>query len=520
MSKWMVVAKNEYRIRTSGIRSIRKYFHYIAIVLVGLVVGVFAPAVVNAMINALDVEAFFLSVQAIALMQVVLFLFFFYFIMFPIGNTLKDIERQEYEMFLSAPIKPGDVLLGKFMGVLPLYAIGIAVITGFFTAFLIPLGIDFIQISIIIVIFVLTLLSAVWIGTVIAALLRTRLEKSARGRDIGKALPLVLGLPLVAIMYAIMGGGLQAALANPGTSEIVETIMRLIPSSWGAEMFVLFAINPGDIASVWFETLTRFGGLIVFFVASLWLGAKVANRAYSLEATTFTSATAKPDGRFYRTVRAVGGGGSFGTLLVSITKDYARRFENISKLGYLISLLILINLLIIGGGDPEGTVIMIIFLLPFISAFVVGEVTIRGKENLFIYRKAPYGEKRLVRGRLLQGLIIILPIAAIYQILALVRFTQVPLLHSLAFLGFVLLMAGAFIAMSLGLFLMKPVFTDKPVDLMGNVMVLMVVSIAVFMSSLILSPSFQIAAVMMVVLCWILGIAFLTSGRRRLGSIE
>ncbi len=520
MAKWMVVAKNEYRIKTSGIRRIRPYFPYIAIAIVALVVGVFAPAVASGIVEALDFEAFFLSMQAIAMMQVVLFLFFFYFIVFPISNTLKDIETQEYEMFISAPIKPGDVLLGKFVGTLPFYAIGIAIITGFFAAFLIPLGIDFIQISIIIATFILTLLSAAWIGTVIAALLRTKLEKSARGRDIGKALPLVIALPFIAIMYAIMGGGLQAALENPATSEIVETVMRMLPSSWGAELFVLFARNPGNTGIIWVQTLTRFGGLILFFTATLWLGAKAANRAYSLEATTFTSATAKADGRFYGAVKSFGGGGSFGTLLVSMTKDYARRFENISKLAYLIGLLILINLFLIGSDDPEGTAVMLIFLLPFLSAFIVGEVTIRGKENLFIYRKAPYGEKRLVRGRLLQGLIIILPIVAIYQVLALVRFPQVPLLHSLAYLGFVLLLAGAFVAMSLGLFLMMPVFTDKPAELMGNVMILMVISFAVFISSLILSPSFQVAVALMVVASWILGVTFLMTGGKKLGRIE
>ncbi len=520
MANWLVVARNEYRIKTSSIRRFRKYFHYVAVIIVGIVVVVIAPVVANALIAVLDVEGFFVSVYAISMMQVVLFLFFFYFMLFPISNTLKDIETQEYEIFISAPIKPGDVLLGKFMGVIPLYAIGIAIITGFFTAFLLPLGIDFIQISIIIAVFVLTLLSAVWIGTVVAAILRTKLEKSARGRDIGKALPLVLALPFIAIMYAIMGGGLQAALADPGTSGSVETLMRFFPSSWGAELFVLFAINPGDIGAVWFETLTRFGGLILFFVATLWLGAKAANRAYSLEATTFTSAKAKPDGTFYKSVKSIGGGGSFGTLLVSITKDYARRFENISKLGYMVGLLVLINLFLIEGDDPEGTVVMMILLLPFLSAFIVGEVTIRGKENLFIYRKAPMGERRLIRGRLLQGLIIVIPIVTVYQVLALMRFPQVPLLHSLAFIGFVLLLAVAFVAMSLGLFLMVPVFSDKPAELMGNVMILMVISFAVFISSLILAPTFQIAAALMIAISWILGIAFLISGRRKLSNIE
>jgi len=40
--------------------------------------------------------------------------------------------------------------------------------------------------SIIVTIFIVIFLSAFWIGTVIAALLRARLGKTARGRDIGR----------------------------------------------------------------------------------------------------------------------------------------------------------------------------------------------------------------------------------------------------------------------------------------------------------------------------------------------
>jgi hypothetical protein len=185
MSKWLVVARNEYKLKTSKIRKIRPYFHYLLILLVGLMVGVVAPLLANSLIRVLDIEGFFISVAALGLMTVVLFMFFFYFLILPISTTLQDIETQEYEIFISAPIRPGDILLGKYLGVVPFYAVGIAIITGFFTAFLIPLGIDFVQIALIILVFVVTLLSAVWIGTVIAALLRTKLGKSARGRDIG-----------------------------------------------------------------------------------------------------------------------------------------------------------------------------------------------------------------------------------------------------------------------------------------------------------------------------------------------
>jgi hypothetical protein len=520
MAKWLVVAKNEYMLKTSKIRKIRPYFHYLLILLVGVMVGVVAPFLANSLMRVLDLEEFFISGAALGLMTVVLFMFFFYFLILPISTTLQDIETQEYEIFISAPIRPGDILLGKYLGVVPFYAVGIAIITGFFTAFLIPLGIDWVQIALIILIFVLTLLSAVWIGTVIAALLRTKLGKSARGRDIGKALPLVIALPFIAIMYALMGGGLWEALSDENTSDLVRTIMSFIPSSWGAELMVYFARNPGDLVATWFETLTRLGGLIVFFVGSLWIGAKVANRAYSLETKTFTSATAKPDGRFYGAIKSIGGGRSFGTLLVSIFKDYTRRFENISKVAYMVGLLALINMFMVDADDPEGSLVMGIFIFPFLATFIVGEVTIRGKENLFIYRKAPRGERQLIRGRLLQGVLVVVPIAFLYQSISLLRFSGLEAYEYFGYVGISLSVSAAYVAMALGLFLLMPVFSDKPAELMGNVMIMIVTSMVIFILSAILSPSYWIGMVVLVMMVWILGVLLLVLGRRKLNTIE
>jgi len=340
--KWLVVARNEYRLHTSSIRRIRPYFLYMVIVLLAVYVAIIAPAVVSPFID--DFLAFIITQAAVPMVQIILFMVFFYLILFPISDTLREVQTGQLEIFLAAPIKPSDVLLGEFLGVMPFYAIAITVITGSLTALLVPLGLDMVQIAIFIMIFVVTLLSAFWIGIVIAAILRTKLGKTTRGKDVGRALAVVIILPMIALMYAILGGGLLEALVDPGTSEMVRAILGLLPSSWGAEVFVSFASNPGNIGAVGFVTLTRFGGLIVFFVAVLWLGTKVANRAYSLEPTTFTASRAKPDGFFYKTVRSVGGGGSFGTLLTSIFKDYSRRLENLSWVVYAVALVAMLGI--------------------------------------------------------------------------------------------------------------------------------------------------------------------------------
>ena len=139
---------------------------------------------------------------------------------------------------------------------------------------------------------------------------------------------MILALPVLALYFAIVSGGLLEKLADPSASGIVKTLLSWLPSSWGADVIVSFASTP-DTTAVWFYTVTRVGGLLTFFIAVLWIGTKVADRAYSLEAFTFTGARVQPDGALYKMIRLLGGGGSFGTLLESLFKDFCRNLENL-----------------------------------------------------------------------------------------------------------------------------------------------------------------------------------------------
>jgi hypothetical protein len=524
MPKWLVIARNEYRIRINHIRKIRQYFPILVIGLLGVYVGFIAPAVVNLFID--DFIAFILSQIALVMIPILMFLFFFYLIILPVTYTLQGMQASQVEIFLAAPIKPSDVLLGEFLGVMPFYAIVIAVIAGFFTAALSPLGLDVLQIGLTVIIFVVTLLSALWIGTVIAALVRTRFAASARGRDIGKALSLLLALPMVAVMYAIMGGGLLEALADPGTSGTVKALLSLLPSSWGADLILSFALHPGDIGAVGFETLTRFGGLLAFFVATLWVGTKVASRAYSIEPTTFTASLAKPDGVFYRLVKDLGGGKSFGTLLVSVFKDYSRRLENLSRIAYMLAIFVMVNVFFVQGDtDPEGPLVMAQFLFPFLAVFMVGQVAVHGKESLFIYKKTPYGVGRFVKAKLVQGWLVAVPIATAITIVSLLRVPQASFVSFLTYIVLITLLVAANVALALGLALLRPQFSDNARDQMGslvlNANVAMVASIGVFIGFMVvLDWGIFNTLLMQNTVIWVLGVIFLYLGKRNLSRIE
>ncbi len=328
---------------------------------------------------------------------------------------------------------------------------------------------------------------------------------------------------MIAIMYAIMGGGLIEALANPGTSGMVRAILSVLPSSWGAEVVVGFASNPGNISAIGFQTLTRFGGLVVFFLAVLWLGTKAANRAYSLETITFVASRAKPDGAFYKTIKYLGGGGSFGALLASVFKDYSRRLENLSKIAYMAGLLVLVRLFFGRPGDLEGALLFPLFILPLLAAFVVGEVTLRGRETLFIYKKTPSGVGRLVKARLLHGWLVVVPIAAALTAISAILSPQPTFIAVLTITGLVVLTVGANVAFVLGLSLLNPAFSDKSGNYVTNLMITMfVLPNGLFIVPLIALdlPLLHTLCFISIPLSWLVGIVLLYLGKRKLSRIE
>lgn len=511
--KWFIVARNEYRVRTSSIRQIRSYLPYMIIGLLALYVFYLAPKLVGLIEN--ELLELFLSQIAAALVKAMFVMFFFMFIMFPLSYTLKDVQTQQQQIYLSAPIKSSHVLLGEFLGLLPIYAIFIVLIIGFFTALMGPLGLDAVQIVMIVLAFILIFTSALWIGTVISALLRTRLGKTSRGRDIGKALSIIIILPVIGFMYWLMGGGLADTFMNP-EGGITQTVVSLFPSSWGADLLSIFVSSPGDISAVWTEVLTKFGGLVLFTGAVFVIGILAADRAYSLETMSFLAAKTKSDGFFYRVIKVLGGGGSFGTLLISIFKIYARRLQNISWIAYIVGLFVIMNLFLVKPEDPLDAMAMGMFLFPMLATVVSSDITLRGKDSLFIYRKAPRGENQLVKGMVLKGWIVAVPIAVLITAASTLlspQFTVGTLVMNLGIVGF---MVAANITFALGLFLLMPAYTEKGGEFAFNLMIIIFTSMGLFAVAMIVFDTILVLPL----LHWGVGIAILYLGKNHLSKIE
>ncbi|MFX1507922.1 MAG: ABC transporter permease [Promethearchaeota archaeon] len=525
---WLSIAKTEYRVTTSRIREIRSYLPYLLIGGLTIYTLFIAPSIIDAFVD--ELHELLLSAVAVAIINVLFFVLFVMFASFPISSTIADIKTEHLEIYLSSPVQPSDILIGEFLGKIPFYAVFAAIIGGTFTAALFPLGLDIFQIFIIVTVFIIIFLSATWVGTMIAVLLRSVLMKSARGRDIGKGLAIIVILPLVAVIYLLIGGYYEV-LKDPQNAKLVKDLFAFFPWGWGSEIIVAFAQNPGDILLTEFSTILQFSALIAFLGASLLIGGFLANRVYNLEPTSFSAATSNPNSLFYNSIRKLGGGGTSGLLLSTGFKTYFRKAKNIAWIIYSVGLIVVMNVFLTQPDDPESAFIMSLFIGPLLAAFVTSDISLQGKENLLLYKQTPTRTRKYLRIKLFQYFLTILPIVLAVETTVNLLVPNITL--EMLFLNVILtvLIAAATITFTIGLFIVNPAFHDKSGEFMINIQICVFGVMIPFFILLILLDQilwdlFAIAdalypvAVIYTALQWVMGLTMLSLGAIKLNKME
>jgi len=530
--KWLVIARNEYLASTCKIRRIRPVLPILFMASVAAYTFKVAPMIVDRYVG--DVVALLLSQAAVSQARVILAFLFMFSIMIPIQTALRQETMGRLEIFLSAPIGAGDVLLGEFLGQLPFYTLVASALAGLLAAIMGSMGFGVAQQAIIVLVFIVTVFSGLWTGNVIAAVVKTMLGRSAKGRDIGRALAMAIALPITYLYHAIAYGGLLKAVADPDAGGLLKASLALFPSSWGGDVILLIARNPGGLL-VDPRILMGFGGVVAYFVGMLWLGGKIADRAYSLEPTALTATEVGRDGVFYGAVRALGGGGSFGALLVSVFKDYARRLENITNVSCIAMVLIMMNVFVTpqypaGPGEPPVPLMIALFILPVITVMVSGDVTLQGRELLFIYKKAPDAVWRFLKAMVLKSWIVVVPVATGTVLVTSLLQPGATFAGVLVNTGLMAVFSTANAVFVTGLFLMNPAFSDKSPKLFLNIIIALIGGIALFAASLYVSTmGFRLPDPVMGMtgvslfhsgLNLLLGYTALLVGRRRLLAME
>jgi hypothetical protein len=298
----------------------------------------------------------------------------------------------------------------------------------------------------------------------------------------------MIPLPALAVSYAMIGGGLLEALADPSTSSTVGAVLGILPSSWGVKIIIGFAASPGEIGALGVGGAIRFGGLVLFFAGVLLIGSRFAGRAISLEPAVFSSPIAKPGGRLYSVLRFLGGRGQSGTILVSIFKDYIRRLENLSNIAYILGLFVVINVFMIAESyrpdGPPAHLIVILMYLPVLVAMVTGDEEIWRRRDHMIYRQTPSGVEKYIRAMLVKSWLMAVPIAMIMTaITSALRPSTTPV-TVLVITFLVVLICLAYGPLILGIYLLNPALKEKFAKIWMNAMLVAFGSLGFFLVSI------------------------------------
>ncbi|NHI91770.1 MAG: hypothetical protein EAX96_04640 [Candidatus Lokiarchaeota archaeon] len=419
MVGWITIAKNEVRKYTSKYRKNRTRF-WIIIASIVVIICIIIPIITHAIADPLIKQAladFGLPISVpldprvveliipyiLPIFQISMLMMFFMFILYPVGQALQELNIGHLELVLSAPIRAKDVLLGEYMGQVPIVAIGVAILSSIFISLISLL----IQVTIIVVIIftlviLTTYLTATWIGTILAAWLSMKFGFSEKGKDKAKSFAMVFSIMLLVpqIVLQIIPAHFPELLTDP----IFRAIFQFVPTSWIADTIFILFLSSASITFVGafpiFNSVTIPLFLTTFFGLTFYLGYVRLDKIYNFESEAqSTTMTIVKENAFYRFTK-----NHLGRFFTVQLKDFFRRRENLTRLIYAVAVAVMTPLIMsFSMKDAPANIIGLgfwILITGIMYSIMLGSmlgstIMLRSKDMVWIYKKSPKGSKTL-----------------------------------------------------------------------------------------------------------------------------
>jgi hypothetical protein len=460
--RWLAIAKAEFLVLSSSLRSHRKvYMGFLtAIAFIWALIG--APILVGGIITAifpLDSLRPLLQVIFPGLMRTVALFVWILLLLFPLSYALQEIKIGQWEIFLSNNVRTREIMTGTFLGKIPLFGLIVVFLAPIIVA---PLALTFdvnmIGQALIYCVITAMALGTIWFSNFITSAIQARLGESSRGNDIAKGLAMVIAIIVIVPMYGLM-------FFLPAMSEIMGmNAFLVLPSTWFADSISWIAITFNGVGLTGSQIL-GFGSVlqldmlfssvlaIGFVLGTVGLAIGAADRIFTIEAGVRTEVvtTVGRENIFLRGIRKANSG-SFGTLMVTNFKDFLRKAQNLSKIGYGLILAIIMPIIMMSM-DIEYLQFSELFVMLIVMMSLVGSIPFAGtgflesKDQLWIIQGAPYGASRFVKSRIASQAMIGIPLAVIpsvvlYFMLEITPFEFVTLLG----LGYIAVIGGMLMA--------------------------------------------------------------------------
>jgi len=430
---WLVIAKAEFLVWSSRFKS-RRAPIFAGILLTGFLWAFYVVPEIwrfvisgNLFINSL------LMVALPELIRIAMLLLWMLVLIYPILYALQQIKIGQWEIILSCDVSTRSLLVGTFVGKIPSYGLMVlflapVLMSPFILAYEVALlGQILMYCSIL-----LASLSTLWMSNLISLAVQAKIGESRRAEDLGKALSmaigLIAGLPIYGLVY----------FAGPLTGILGMNVFLLFPFTWGADMTswaaILFSPNVTPEMLTLFETVLGFNFLTDVLLLSLFtlllvgVAFRAADRVFTfrLGVRTETVTTIIRENAVVRGIRRVFPG-PFGVLVVTSLKDFFRKAENLSRLGFMLMMTTIMPVVSnLSLPEPPTDDPAFRVVLPMITGammlMVVGTMTFGGtgfiesKDHLWIIKSAPHGSIEFVEAKLVSFFVSAAPLALIPSI--------------------------------------------------------------------------------------------------------
>ncbi len=433
-----------------------------------------APPVMNTVIESFigwDVARMLLIASLPGTMRSVMLFLWMSLLMIPLSQGLQELKIGHWEIFLSNNVPSHEILLGTFLGKIPLY--------GLFVLFLAPLIVGPIALAfslslfgaiIMYIILSTMVLTTIWLSNFVTAVIQSRLGESARGNDLAKALSFIMALVTLLPLYGLM-------FLAPTMAELLGMDLFLVfPFTWLADLttwcVLLFngiGITESQISLfssvLQFDLVTCVALAVCFSIVIFVLPLKLAGRVFTIEAGTRTEVvtTITHEHLFFRGLRWIFPS-TLGILLVTSLKDYLRKAQNLSKIFYSVLIALIIPIMLLTTADSfEDTVSFLPFavvMLGLIGTFpFAGSGFLESKHQLWMIQSAPYGASRYLQSRVIaSSLVVIFP--AFLTALTLCALFSLSLLLAVFFILISLVVVIASTMVAIGITACNPNYED------------------------------------------------------------
>jgi len=534
MGNWWTVAENELLLLTSRFHGKRK-------LLVGIIIAIFAVYyyIVFTMIQPLfflpEVKEMLLSNKELVYYFILLIYFFSGVMVFftPISGTLREVNVIPIEIVLSSPIKARHVFLGQFVSRAVVYTIiTLLVIVPFDVIISLAFNASLVGILVFNVLTLLYVLFFLWLSVLVIAVIMSKLGQSSRGQDIAKAINMLLGGLVFVILYLT---GYFSGSINLTTLAFLLDLGYYLPYGWVANTISFYILGHPENVPV----LLNVALLLLTFATAGFGGYYIAERFYVVEPVEIHRVTIKHEFWFYKIIRKIVPG-KLGELTVLHFKEFSRYYESLSKFAYSLVISIVLIYVMTSAFSSLGEDLLfflIAFIIPYaiplIGVMLSSDITIRGKEKLWIYRHIPYGIRYFILGKFIQSLMLLLPVALIIPLLLFIMYSSLFTGSILLFfLTYSIVLAVSVTAINVGIFCINPAFKEKSAKFTVNVLITMGITMLLPLFAIpitIASALFSQASIHTLVFLMsgtfavidvVAGVILMWLGMKRLSSIE